>query len=193
MQWFDGATDTRPSYSTPAVVNSTSNAKPQSTATVDNSLTSLNWLPQFKIPIDGKADSACTDGSAATIPHSTSSVTNSDSASSTESATQESEVERDECFLPLSPIKRCVNQSAEFERNPLRYEEYPGKPPFSYTTIIYLAIRSCNKEKVMLGDIYQWIKDHFMYYRIAESTWQVSATDNHTCMYMYMYNARMYM
>ena len=137
-------------------------------ATMDNSLTNLNWLPDFRVPsIDGKEKSIdlLKQGSELTV---------SDSASSTGSTTLESEVERDECLLPLSPIKRCLNQTAEFEKNPLRFEEDPNKPPFSYTTIIYLAIRSCEKDKVMLSDIYQWIRDHFKYYRIAEPTWQVS-------------------
>ncbi len=179
MQWLDSA-NTRPCYSSPhTAVTSSSNAKPRSTARIDNSLTSLNWLPEFKIPsIEGKsveADPSHGGGCDESVQSKHSSITNSDSASSTGSVTQESEVERDECFLPLSPIKRCLNQTAEFERNPFRFEDDPDKPPFSYTTIIYLAIRSCRKEKVMLSDIYQWIKDHFMYYRIAESTWQVSS------------------
>ena len=148
------------------------NGEQKSSRTVDNSLTSLNWLPEFKIAaMDDRKDvaAAC---NAKDLPPGYSST--SDGASSTDSVTQESEPEKEECLLPLSPIKRCLNQTAEFDKNPSRFEENPNKPPFSYTTIIYLAIRSCNKDKVMLGDIYQWIKDHFKYYRMAESTWQVS-------------------
>ena len=148
------------------------NGKQRSSGTGDNSLTSLKWLPQFKIAaIDDRKDAAAvTACNAKDLPPYSSS---SDGASSTDSVTQESEPEKEECLLPLSPIKRCLNQTAEFDKNPSRFEENPNKPPFSYTTIIYLAIRSCNKDKVMLGDIYQWIKDHFKYYRVAESTWQV--------------------
>ena len=167
MQWIDASTGPDSNH---AAVSTQKDNKPKSAAAVDNSLTSLNWLPEFKIPsIEGKERSDVQ----AKLGAAQSYVSNSDSASSTGSVTQESEVERDECFLPLSPIKRCLNQTAEFEKDPLRFEENPNKPPFSYTTIIYLAIRSCNKEKVMLSDIYQWIRDHFKYYRIAESTWQV--------------------
>lgn len=151
----------------------TDSSKPRDTSTAhteDTSLTSLNWLPEFKIQSmdDGKEGSLLAKSSASSI-HST------DSSSTGSWNGQESEVEKEEYLaVPLSPIKRCLSQTAEFEKNPLRFEENPNKPPFSYTTIIYLAIRSCNKEKVMLSDIYQWIKDHFKYYRIAESTWQVS-------------------
>ena len=140
----------------------------------DTSLTSLNWLPDFKIADFQFSDSSLhPPASAAT---STSNNINDDVFSSTTgSADSDREVEKEPepCVIPLSPLKRCMNQAAEFDRNPWKYRENPKKPPLAYTALIYLAIRSTNKEKVMLGDIYQWIKDHFMYYRIAESTWQV--------------------
>lgn len=92
--------------------------------------------------------------------------------------------EREELLLPLSPLKRCMNQTAEFEQDHWKYKNDPNKPPFSYTTIIYLAISSSRNDRVTLGEIYQWIKDHFMYYRLAETTWQVNY-DICTCMFTY--------
>ena len=129
---------------------------------VDHSLTSLNWLPEFQIPSIDKfvgqppKDSASSSGE-----------------SVFENGDEKSDRPNEELLLPLSPLKRCMNQTAEFEQNRWKYQHDPSKPPFSYTTIIYLAIRSSKNDKVTLGEIYQWIKDHFMYYRVAESTWQV--------------------
>ena len=65
-------------------------------------------------------------------------------------------------------------QIVEYRKNPYKHINDPTKPPFSYTTLIFLAIQSNKKEKVMLGEIYQWIRDNFKYYRVTESTWQVS-------------------
>lgn len=125
---------------------------------MDSSLTSLNWLPEFQIPdINSLVVQKCTQ--------------NSDSVF-TNTKSEKDISDKGDAF-PLSPLRRCMNQTAEFELNPWRYRHDPKKPPFSYTTIIYLAIRSSKNEKVTLGEIYQWIRDHFMYYKIAESTWQV--------------------
>lgn len=65
-------------------------------------------------------------------------------------------------------------QIVEYRKNPTQYQNDPSKPPLSYTTLIFLAIHSNKKDKVMLGEIYQWIRDKFKYYRVTESTWQVS-------------------
>lgn len=132
------------------------------TETLDNSLTSLNWLPEFQI--DSVTERSCLSSADESVFKNGTSVQDSDKEST----------EREEITIPLSPLKRCMTQTAEFEQNPWKYEHDPNKPPFSYTTIIYLAIRSSKNDKVMLSEIYQWIKDHFMYYRLAEPTWQVT-------------------
>ena len=47
------------------------------------------------------------------------------------------------------------------------------KPPYSYATLICMAMRETNKTKITLSAIYKWIKENFMYYRVADPTWQV--------------------
>ena len=47
------------------------------------------------------------------------------------------------------------------------------KPPYSYATLICMAMRETNKTKITLSAIYKWIKENFMYYRLADPTWQV--------------------
>ena len=49
-----------------------------------------------------------------------------------------------------------------------------AKPPFSYTYLITLAISSTAKKRMALNEIYQWIKDHYPYYKTAAPGWKVS-------------------
>ncbi|XP_054285076.1 forkhead box protein J1-like [Macrosteles quadrilineatus] len=51
------------------------------------------------------------------------------------------------------------------------------KPPFSYATLICMAMRA-NNNKMTLSAIYSWIRDNFMYYRNADPTWQNSIRHN---------------
>ena len=47
------------------------------------------------------------------------------------------------------------------------------KPPYSYAKLICMAMKESNKTKITLAGIYSWIIDNFMYYRVADSSWQV--------------------
>lgn len=51
--------------------------------------------------------------------------------------------------------------------------KWTGKPPFSYASLICLAMRELGKPKVTLSDIYGWIMANFAYYRHTDSSWQV--------------------
>ncbi len=48
------------------------------------------------------------------------------------------------------------------------------KPPYSYATLICMAMQASNKTKITLSAIYSWITENFCYYRYAEPSWQVS-------------------
>ena len=37
-----------------------------------------------------------------------------------------------------------------------------------------MAMKSCKKNKVTLSAIYNWITENFMFYRMADPSWQVS-------------------
>ncbi|CAM9319836.1 unnamed protein product [Lampetra fluviatilis] len=52
------------------------------------------------------------------------------------------------------------------------------KPPYSYATLICMAMRSTHKSKVTLASIYKWIMDNFCYYRHADPTWRNSIRHN---------------
>ncbi|XP_015595517.1 forkhead box protein J1-A [Cephus cinctus] len=52
-----------------------------------------------------------------------------------------------------------------------------AKPPFSYATLICLAMRA-NNNKLTLSSIYRWIRENFMYYKHADPAWQNSIRHN---------------
>lgn len=49
------------------------------------------------------------------------------------------------------------------------------KPPYSYSTLICMAMRASTDSKITLSGIYNWITENFMYYQVAEPSWQVSS------------------
>ncbi|XP_019906430.2 forkhead box protein J1-B-like isoform X2 [Esox lucius] len=52
------------------------------------------------------------------------------------------------------------------------------KPPYSYATMICMAMRASKQNKITLSAIYNWIKENFCYYRHAEPSWQNSIRHN---------------
>ncbi|XP_051499543.1 forkhead box protein J1-like [Apus apus] len=52
------------------------------------------------------------------------------------------------------------------------------KPPYSYASLICMAMEASGKPKITLSAIYQWIMDNFCYFRHADPTWQNSIRHN---------------
>lgn len=48
------------------------------------------------------------------------------------------------------------------------------KPPYSYATLICMAMHASKEAKLTLSAIYAWIMENFCYYRHADPSWQVS-------------------
>ena len=61
-----------------------------------------------------------------------------------------------------------LNDKIDYKTNPY------VKPPYSYATLICMAMKETKKNKITLAGIYSWITDNFMYYRHADPSWQVS-------------------
>ncbi|XP_074866868.1 forkhead box protein J1-B-like [Carettochelys insculpta] len=59
------------------------------------------------------------------------------------------------------------------------YKTNPGvKPPYSYATLICMALQASKQAKVTLSAIYSWIRENFCYYRLADPSWQNSIRHN---------------
>ena len=138
---------------------------------LDSSLTSLSWLQNLKVPdlvspevpvplpLSPNSEEECGD-------------TNSSISRSPEPERYQSSKDS-KVGIALSPIRKCLLQSAEFKRAPRKYRSDSEKPPFAYSTLIYLAILQSKLEKMTLNEIYRWVKENFMYFRHAEPGWQV--------------------
>lgn len=53
-----------------------------------------------------------------------------------------------------------------------------NKPPYSYATLIGMAILRASGRRLTLSQIYKWISDTFVYYRNLDSGWQNSIRHN---------------
>jgi forkhead box protein F len=49
----------------------------------------------------------------------------------------------------------------------------PVRPPISYATLITEAIESCPARQLVLSDIYEFIEEHYPYFRTAGQGWKV--------------------
>lgn len=139
---------------------------------LDNSLTNLSWLQNLKVPdlVSPKVGVRLPSSP----PNSEEDCDDSNSSISRSPELERYQTNDSKVGIALSPIRKCLMQSAEFKRAPKKYRSDPEKPPFAYSTIIYLAIQQSKSEKVTLNEIYRWIKDNFKYFKQAEPGWQVS-------------------
>ena len=133
------------------------------------SLTSLSWLPNLEI--SGLISSSSLTG----VPPSTDILLSSSSPK---------RKGNNSCSELLSPVKKCLVQSADFKSHPTKYSNSSEKPPFSYSTLLYLAIQQSKSGDLTLNEIYHWIKSSFNYYQYAESGWQVL---RYSYIYIYIY------
>ncbi|KAF3695687.1 Forkhead box protein J1-A [Channa argus] len=147
-----------------------------SSVNLDDSLTSLQWLQEFSI--------LCANVPQQTLqqPHLFGQELGSDApASPLEPA----------CIaMPLTPEKPTATAYRRMQSLPglvahghcpdeVDYKTNPHiKPPYSYATLICMAMQASKKTKITLSYIYKWITDNFCYYRHANPTWQNSIRHN---------------
>ena len=53
-----------------------------------------------------------------------------------------------------------------------------GKPPYSFSMLIFMAIESSPNKRLPVKDIYAWIMDNFRYFRNAPLGWKNSVRHN---------------
>ncbi|XP_054860176.1 forkhead box protein J1-B isoform X2 [Amphiprion ocellaris] len=81
------------------------------------------------------------------------------------------------CAHPTSgyaqiPIQASPPVEVDYKTNP------KVKPPYSYASLICMAMQASKQPKVTLSTIYNWITENFCYYRHAEPSWQNSIRHN---------------
>ena len=120
------------------------------TSSLDDSLTNLQWLHSINIQDLTPATSM------AQSPSPSTNSCDSDDHSETSDGCKQAVISKE----PNIDYKNDATQ----------------KPPYSYATLICMAMRETNKTKITLSAIYKWIKENFMYYRQADPTWQVCSS-----------------
>lgn len=120
------------------------------TSSLDDSLTNLQWLHSISIQDLTPATSM------AQSPSPSTNSCDSDDHSETSDGCKQAVIAKE----PNIDYKNDATQ----------------KPPYSYATLICMAMRETNKTKITLSAIYKWIKENFMYYRQADPTWQVCSS-----------------
>ncbi|XP_072295319.1 forkhead box Q2 [Eucyclogobius newberryi] len=84
----------------------------------------------------------------------------------------------------LGTIKRSVTEDEEEEEEqtttPSSYsqEKSEEKPNQSYIALISKAILASEHKKLLLCDIYQWIMDHYPYFKSKDKNWRNSVRHN---------------
>ncbi|KAM9716121.1 forkhead box protein J1-B isoform 1-T2 [Menidia menidia] len=70
------------------------------------------------------------------------------------------------------PVQASAPVEVDYKTNP------KVKPPYSYASLICMAMQASKQPKVTLSTIYNWITENFCYYRHAEPSWQNSIRHN---------------
>jgi forkhead box protein J1 len=133
---------------------------------LDDSLTSLNWLQNLNImkittptpPPSPLPMLECAKGYMKVNPNSVLNMTNIHPPRVDLHKTH---------FADVAPSTASTLDKIDYKTNPYI------KPPYSYATLICMAMRETKKSKITLSAIYNWITDNFMYYRMADPSWQV--------------------
>ncbi|KAG8565667.1 hypothetical protein GDO81_012939 [Engystomops pustulosus] len=145
-----------------------------SSVNLDDSLTSLQWLQEFSIinANVGKTPSSIDSNGYRHLPG---------------SAAPCSPLAADPACLgmphtPGKPTSSSTSRAAHLGLQPLEEIDYKTnphvKPPYSYATLICMAMQASKKTKITLSAIYKWITDNFCYFRHADPTWQNSIRHN---------------
>ncbi|MFT7812167.1 forkhead box protein J1-B-like [Arapaima gigas] len=148
---------------------------------LDDSLTSLHWLQDFSI-LSANLDrppSSChwqsePQGSIspASPPAGDTAATGMPRGPGTPLACGSATVRLNRARQERVAAPEIPGEETDYRTNPL------VKPPYSYATLICMAMQASKETKITLSAIYSWITENFSYYRHAEPSWQNSIRHN---------------
>ncbi|XP_053550426.1 forkhead box protein J1.2 [Bombina bombina] len=139
----------------------------------DDSLTNLQWLQDFSILSTDLSSIATTCPPVSCSTQGPCSPPAGDTASchgprlGKQRSTQGTSAWPSLPTAPSSPV-----QEVDYRTNP------DVKPPYSYASLICMAMEASQQRKLTLSAIYNWITQNFCYYRHADPSWQNSIRHN---------------
>ncbi|XP_028314586.1 forkhead box protein N2-like [Gouania willdenowi] len=79
-------------------------------------------------------------------------------------------------LLPMQPLTKATPQ----QEDPTLGQAAPpsSKPPYSFSSLIFMAIEESPNKRLPVKDIYAWIVNNFPYYRTATGGWRNSVRHN---------------
>ncbi|XP_061456243.1 forkhead box protein J1-B-like [Rhineura floridana] len=139
---------------------------------VDDSLTNLQWLQEFsfRTAIADKPSASSLLGPQRLRQGSDAPA--SPPAGDTAAAGPRMGTPTSSSTSSLQPLTSPQENTANYVTNG------QVKPPYSYATLICMAMQANKETKLTLSAIYAWIAENFCYYRHAEPSWQNSIRHN---------------
>ncbi len=82
-------------------------------------------------------------------------------------------------LLPLQPLPK-MTPLPQLDCSTSIYSPSPAsaKPPYSFSSLIFMAIEDSPDKRLPVKDIYEWIVNNFPYYRTASGGWRNSVRHN---------------
>ncbi|XP_023140649.1 forkhead box protein N2 [Amphiprion ocellaris] len=82
-------------------------------------------------------------------------------------------------LLPLQPLAKMTPLAQQESYTPSQpLPPASSKPPYSFSSLIFMAIEDSPNKSLPVKDIYEWIVNNFPYYRTATGGWRNSVRHN---------------